>query len=184
MKFFASRIWLFLVLVLIFHFCKKDKGIKIEKERESGSTISLRNFTRDSFDKDGVMVSKLKAEESFVFFEENRTVFYSLIFDQYENGKFDSSLKGDRGEVNHTTKKLNVKGNIVLDTVDRKRLEAEELLYNIDDQTLVSEKPVTVNSNGTVIHGIGLRADKNLNKVTILRPTAISREGNPLEKNK
>ncbi|MBE7411302.1 MAG: LPS export ABC transporter periplasmic protein LptC [Leptospiraceae bacterium] len=169
---------------LVFSLCKKDKGIKIESERESGSTISLRNFTRDSFDKDGVKISKLTAEESFIFFDENRTVFYSLVFDQFKDGKFESSLKGDRGEVNHTTKKLNVNGNIVLNTVDHKRLEAEELLYDIDEQTLVSDKSVIVNSRGTTIRGIGLRADKNLNKVTILKPTAISKEGNPLEKNK
>ena len=164
--------------------CKKETAIKIEKEKESGSTISLRNFTRDSFDQDGVIVWKLKAEESFVFFEENRTVFYSLIFDQFEKGKLDSTLKGDRGEVNHTTKKLNVKGNIFLITTDKKTLEAEELLYNIEDKTLVSEKAVVVTTGGTVIRGVGLRADKNLNKVTILKPTAISREGNPLEKKK
>ncbi|MCE9500769.1 MAG: LPS export ABC transporter periplasmic protein LptC [Leptospira sp.] len=163
--------------------CTQKKSMKIENERESGSTISIRNFRRNAFDDKGTLLWKLKSEESFVYLLENKTIFYNILFDQYENGRLKTSVTGDRGEVNHTTKKLTLKGNIVLKSENSKTLSTDELLYDLDGKKLTTDSSVIVSGNGTVIRGIGLRADKDLNKVIILKPTAVTRGGgNPFKK--
>lgn len=128
------------------------------------------------------MLWKLTAGESFTYIgEEDKTILYNLNFDQYEDGKFKNNVKGDRGEINHSEKKLYLSGNIVLKTDDDKTLWAEELEYDLNEKKLYSENKVKILSSGTIIRGKGLRADKNLNKFTILKPEGVSRE-NPFSK--
>jgi LPS export ABC transporter protein LptC len=172
---------LLLLLLSMLSECKKNNSLRIENERESGSTISLRNFTRDAFNDKGELLWKLKAKEAFVYVVENKSIFYGLDFDQYEKGKVTSKLTGDRGEINQKDKKLVVNGNIDLIAEDARHLKAEELIYDLDSETLNTDKPVTIIMKGTTIKGIGLEADKGLNKVKILKPAGVSSD-NPLEK--
>ena len=161
--------------------CKKENSLRIENERESGSTISLRKFTRDAFNEKGDLIWKLKAEEAFVYVNDNKSIFYGLDFDQYEKGIVKSKLTGDRAEIDQKAKTLVVNGNIDLITEDSRHLKAEELTYNLESETLNTDKPVTIIMKGTTIHGIGMEADKGLNKVKILKPAGVSSD-NPLEK--
>ncbi len=170
-----------LLIVFVVCDCKKENSLRIENERESGSTISLRNFTRDAFNEKGDLIWKLKAEEAFVYVNDGKSIFYTLDFDQYEKGIVKSKLTGNRGEIDQKTKTLVVNGNIDLITEDSRHLKAEELIYDLEKETLNTDKPVTVIMKGTTIKGIGLEADKGLNKVKILKPAGVSSD-NPLEK--
>ena len=179
MKYLLIRI--FLILSITCLNCKKENSQRIENERESGSTISLRNFTRDAFNEKGDLIWKLKAQEAFVYVNDNKSIFYGLDFDQYEKGIVKSKLTGDRAEIDQKAKTLVVNGNIDLITEDSRHLKAEELTYNLESETLNTDKPVTIIMKGTTIHGIGMEADKGLNKVKILKPAGVSSD-NPLEK--
>ncbi|MBK8396009.1 MAG: LPS export ABC transporter periplasmic protein LptC [Leptospiraceae bacterium] len=172
---------LYISIFLALFACKNKTSLRIENELESGSTISLRNFKRDAFNEKGELLWNLKAKEAFVYVGENKSIFYGLDFDQYENGKIKSKLSGDRGEINQKDKKLIVSGNIKLVAEDSRHLMADELVYDLETESLVSEKPVTIIMKGTTIRGIGLQADKGLNKVKILKPAGVSSD-NPLEK--
>ncbi|MCB1190247.1 MAG: LPS export ABC transporter periplasmic protein LptC [Leptospiraceae bacterium] len=182
-KFFILNLLLFIFVLVFAGFCKKkNRTERIESEKESGSTIRIKNFKREAFDTKGGLLWKVTAGESFTYIgKENKTILYQLNFDQYEDGKFKSNVKGDRGEINHSSKKLYLSGNIILNTEDGKTLWAEELEYDLDEKKLYSEKKVKILSGGTVIYGRGLRADRNLNKFTILKPEGMSRE-NPFKK--
>ncbi|AOP34117.1 LPS export ABC transporter periplasmic protein LptC [Leptospira tipperaryensis] len=165
-----------------FENCKKVNYERVEKERESGASISIRNFKREAYDQDGKLQWELRAEESYVYVNENKTIFYNIDFDQFENGKFKSKLLGEKGEINHKTRLMKLEGKIFLRTDDNKILTAKQIEYNMDTKKLESNSEVTVSADGTTIHGIGLRADKDLNKFTILRPSAITQGGtNPLK---
>ncbi|WP_061248553.1 LPS export ABC transporter periplasmic protein LptC [Leptospira alstonii] len=165
-----------------FENCKKVNYERVEKEKESGSSISIRNFKREAYDVNGQLQWELRAEESYVYVNENKTTFYKIDFDQYEGGKFKSKLLAEKGEINHKTRLMLLEGNIFLRTDDDKILTAKTMEYNMDTKKLFSDSEVTVSSDGTTIRGIGLRADKDLNKFTILRPTAITQGGtNPLK---
>ncbi|AVQ11094.1 Uncharacterized protein XB16_0755 [Leptospira santarosai] len=168
--------------VLASFYCKKVNYERVEKERESGSSISIRNFKREAYDANGQLQWELRAEESYVYVNENKTIFYNIDFDQYEGGKFKSKLLAEKGEINHKTRLMLLEGKIFLRTDDNKTLVAKAMEYNMDTKKLVSDSEVTVNADGTTIRGIGLRADKDLNKFTILRPSAITQGGtNPLK---
>lgn len=115
---------------------QKENSLRIENERESGSTISLRNFTRDAFNEKGDLIWKLKAQEAFVYVNDNKSIFYGLDFDQYEKGIVKSKLTGDRAEIDQKAKTLVVNGNIDLITEDSRHLKAEELTYNLKAKRL------------------------------------------------
>ncbi|PJZ69528.1 LPS export ABC transporter periplasmic protein LptC [Leptospira perolatii] len=175
------------LLILFFTLASKKeaKYTRVESERETGSTISFRNFKRDQYDEQGKLLWKLKAKESFVFVGEGRTVFYDIDFEQFEDGKFKSALVGDKGEINHKTKMMLLNGNILLKTDGNRILRAKSLEYNTETKKVSSDEEVIIEADGTTIRGVGLRADKDLNKYTILRPTAVTHGGsNPLSPKK
>ncbi|TGL92976.1 LPS export ABC transporter periplasmic protein LptC [Leptospira barantonii] len=180
------RIFFLSVVCAFFAFsffdCKKVNYERVEKERESGSSVSIRNFKREAYDENGQLQWELRAEESYVYVNENKTIFYNIDFDQYEGGKFKSKLLSEKGEINHKTRLMILEGKIFLRTEDNKTLTAKAMEYNMDTKKLVSDSEVTVSADGTTIRGIGLRADKDLNKFTILKPSAITQGGtNPLK---
>jgi LPS export ABC transporter protein LptC len=173
-------ILLYLFSILIFE-CKKVQSLRIENEKESGSTITLRNFKRDGFNEKGELQWKLNAEEAFVYVKENKSIFYKVDFDQYDKGKIKSEVKSDRAEIDQGNKKLTLFGNVDLLTEDKKHLQTEELQYDLNDEKLFTNKEVKIQLKGTTIEGEGLEADKGLNSIKILKPKAVSSE-NPLEK--
>ncbi|MCW7481747.1 LPS export ABC transporter periplasmic protein LptC [Leptospira kanakyensis] len=162
--------------------CKDKEYLRIEVEKESGSMVSMRNFSRSSYKESGELEWKLKGDESYIFPKENKTIVYGFEFKQLEKGNVTSAMTGDRGEINHSTKTVVLSGKVKLKTNDGKYIESESLTYNLDDKTLSSEDDVLVYSDGTTIRGKGLRADKSLNKFTIIQPKAVTVGGsNPLK---
>ncbi|WP_278321633.1 LPS export ABC transporter periplasmic protein LptC [Leptospira kobayashii] len=178
----VSAMRVFLILCLIFVSCKDKKYLRVEEEKESGSMISLRDFSRISYTKAGDLEWKLLGKESYIFPKENRTVVYGFQFYQYDGGKYKSFLTGERGEINHTEKSVVLNGDVKLKTEEGRQLHSESLKYNLEDKTLSTDDDVVIYSEGTTIRGKGLRADRGLNKYTVLRPTAITVGGsNPLK---
>ena len=182
--FLLFRILFSLAAISIFAFhCKKNTAERILEERESGSTIVLRNYTRISYNEKGVMLSRLKANESYIYPTEKNTILYGIHYEQFDNGKFSNLVIGDRGTVNHTTKKLDLKGNVSVESKDKRVLKTESIFYDMEQKTIESNDKVTILTDSTKIEGIGLRADQNLNKYTILKPIGVTRgNANPLKK--
>ena len=171
-----------LCLLLVLASCKDKEYLRIEVEKESGSMVSMRNFSRSSYKESGELEWRLKGDESYIFPKENKTIVYGFAFNQFEKGKVTSMMTGNRGEINHQTKTVVLEGKVRLKTNDGKFIESESLTYNLDEKTLFSEADVLVYSDGTTIRGKGLRADKSLNKFTIIQPKAITVGGsNPLK---
>lgn len=171
---------LFFLLTIVS--CKDKEYLRIETEKESGSMVSMRNFSRSSYKESGELEWKLKGDESYIFPKENKTIVYGFEFKQMEKGNVTSAMTGDRGEINHSTKTVVLSGKVRLKTSDGKYIESESLTYNLDEKTLASEDDVLVYSDGTTIRGKGLRADKSLNKFTIIQPKAVTVGGsNPLK---
>nr|WP_244926668.1 LPS export ABC transporter periplasmic protein LptC [Leptospira wolffii] len=173
-----------LILILSFFIFRGKPGTKysrVEGEKEKGSTVSFKNFQKDQYDDAGTVLWKLKADEAYLFAKEKRYVLYGVDFDQYENGKFKSKLTGKKGDINQSKHLIVLEGDIVLRTVENRTLKAKSLQYNEETKELTSNEEVIIDANGTFIRGVGLRADKDLNKFTILRPSAITQGGaNPL----
>jgi|GEM_PF-3693820 len=146
--------------------------------------VSLRDFIRISYKEDAVLDWKLRAKESYIFPSENRTIIYEIDFEQYEKGTLQSRIIGKRGEINHSTKSVALEGRVDLVTYDGKRLQTENLNYDLENKTLKTDAEVIITSEGTTIRGKGLRGDRELNKFTILKPLAVTRGGTSPLKNK
>ncbi|MEM7181028.1 MAG: LPS export ABC transporter periplasmic protein LptC, partial [Spirochaetota bacterium] len=170
----------FLAIVLLCVSCKKPQVPRIEDEEEFGSTITFRNFIRRAFNSDGVLQWELDAQKAYVFIKENKTIVYELELKQYENGAYKSTITAKKGVMDHSIKKVHLQGNIVVISVEKRTLKAEELFYDLEEEKLVSDGEVAILSEGLTIHGKGFRADKNLKKYTIIKPTGITK-GNPLK---
>ncbi|GBF49044.1 LPS export ABC transporter, periplasmic protein LptC [Leptospira ryugenii] len=176
--------WKHFLLLLFFVFisCNEKKYLRIEEEKESGSMVSMRDFSRVSYSKEGDLEWKLMGEESYIYPTENKTIVYGFEFYQYENGKYKSYLTGNRGEIDHSSKSVTLEGDVKLRTEEGRTLQSELLNYNLDEKTLSTDSEVVIYSDGTTIRGKGLRADKGLNKYTIIKPSAITVGGtNPLK---
>ncbi|MCB1176706.1 MAG: LPS export ABC transporter periplasmic protein LptC [Leptospiraceae bacterium] len=175
------RIILIFLMLLSLN-CQKNKAKKVENDKEVGSTITLRDFSRDAVDLEGNLKWRLHAKETYYFTKEFRTVMYDVHVEQFEKNKVKANIKADKGEIFQSENLMKVYGNIHLKTSDGKILEAEELLYNTENETIRSDKRVKIISAGTIIRGVGLEADKSLDKYKILKPEAVTISGNPLKK--
>lgn len=163
--------------------CQEKKTERVSGDTEIGSSVAIRNFHRESFSEEGVVNWKLDADESYVFAETGKTVLYKFRFEQMVDGKTDSIVTSDKGILDNSEDSLVLEGDIVMNTSDNRVLKTEKLVYDLEEKTLSSDADVVVYSEGTTIYGKGLRADSNLKKFTILKPEAITREGNPFKKN-
>ncbi len=154
--------------------CKKNRVERVQGDRESGSAITIRNYQRISVNDKGEMLWKLKAEETYFFKEDNRTVLYKIEADQLEKGKSKSRMKADKGYLDRKNEILKVSGNIYIRTNDGKELTGEEMDYNIAKELLTSDKRVVIRTGKTVIRGRGFEADNSLNKFKIIHPEGVT----------
>ncbi len=182
-----KRIFIILISAIQITFifsCKNNKSKKVEEvDREIGSTITIRDFERTSINKDGKLLWKLNAKETYYFNKTDISILYHMNVDQFENGKIKSKIKADKGIISKKENKIKALGNIYIKTTEGKILEAEELEMDTETNTVTSDKHVKIISDGTVIKGIGLIAENGLNKFKILKPEAITSQGsNPLKK--
>lgn len=176
MKFFLPKIVLFLISIS----CNKVEYEKVNSDKEVGAAVVIRNFVRESFTENGIINYHLKADESYVFAEPEKTILYNFVYDQYEKGVYNSHLSCNRGDLDQVKKLLTLHGNIKMENIENRKLYTEDLLYKLDDKTLATDSRVLIFLDGTTISGMGLRSDSELKKVTVLHPDAITRD-NPFK---
>lgn len=175
-QFIVKILFCIILLMFLLSNCQKVVYTKIENEKESGSSMSIKKFKRYSYNLEGKLQWELISDESYIFSESNRTIFYKITFNQFEKGKKQSELKADKADLNNQEKKLYLFGNIVAITSDkeRKKLIADELVYDMETEELSTDKKVSIITQGNKINGIGFSADKNLTKFKILKPLGVS----------
>lgn len=166
---------------LSFGFCKKIPTTKVQTDTLEGSTIAIRDYLRYAYDNEGKLKWKLKASETYYFQKEAKTILLNIYAEQYEDKKIKAKLWAKKGEILQDSNLLKIEGEIKIITNDGKTILAEELVFNTDEQILRSEKNVTIQTKGTTIQGVGLEADKNIDKYKILKPKGISVGENPLK---
>jgi len=177
------KIYSFILLSVIVFNCKKKPVFQVKEERETGSTITIRDYERTSYDTEGKLKWKLFSKETYYFNEESKTIIYNVYVEQYEGSTIKAKVWADKGMILQAENLMKLEGNVKIITNDGKQFETEELTYNTDEQIIRSDKKVTIQLKRTIIRGIGFEADKNLNKYKILKPEAVSIGTNPLKDN-
>lgn len=87
-----------------------------------------------------------------------------------DDGKESSSLVADRGLIREKTEKVSVFGNVVAINEDSTILRTESLVWDPETQLITTDDYVEIDrANGDKLSGYGLKGDRNLQELEILR---------------
>ena len=118
----------------------------------------------------GLLRAELLADTA-LFFDENtrielrvvRTTFYTA------TGAKDAVLTSREGTYNTRFNRMEARGNVVVVSEDRRRLETEQLRYDQSRNEVASDTAFTLTEPGRRLTGVGFVADPDLNNVRCLR---------------
>ena len=162
----------FILLSFTFFFCKEETSFfKIHKNQDiiPHSDAVIKNFQSESYQKDKI-IWKLFSKEAYLRKKENKMYIFELELSYFQENKEVSKVQGKKGILNSPKKILKIKGEVFAEAENGKKLYTEYLEWDEYSQKLSTDFPVKIISpDGTTIEGIGLIADKKLNKITIKR---------------
>ncbi|MGB6138143.1 MAG: LPS export ABC transporter periplasmic protein LptC [Shewanella sp.] len=131
------------------------------------------NLRTIEFNKEGLIASKVTAKHMEHYASSDITHFTEPVYLIYpENGKAQWQLSADRGQLNKQTNKVILENNVIIDAID-----IEEPLQSLSTQTVTldlstmigsSEEMVYIEGKGFMIQGLGLHADLNAQKLSLL----------------
>ncbi|MCH2223710.1 MAG: LPS export ABC transporter periplasmic protein LptC [Crocinitomicaceae bacterium] len=88
-----------------------------------------------------------------------------------EDGKIVSELTSRYGQINHSTKIIQVRDSVELRNLEKNQLlETEELHWNQTDSSIYSDKNVVVTTPDKVGYGKGIQTNQNFDYYKILKP--------------
>ena len=118
----------------------------------------------------GVRRARLYADTAYFYDEGNRielrnvrTVFFT------EAGDSNATMTGRQGTYDVRQQKLDGRGNVVLVSVDGRRLTSPHLVYDRIANQVTSDTAFDFTEPGRQLRGIGLRTDPQLRNVQVLR---------------
>ncbi len=108
----------------------------------------------------------LDAEYSETFEGENKTTMKKVTIKVDQPAKGDGAprswtVTGDEGDLNHETKDVDLRGNVVLVSSDGLRLETERLRWDAGQQRAWTEEPVIIYRSGAIVRGTGFESRVN-----------------------
>jgi LPS export ABC transporter protein LptC len=122
----------------------------------------------------GVQRGELFADSAYVF--DNTTRFELRVVKATFNtvtGTKDGDLRAKRGRYNTAQQVLEGYGDAVITATGGRKLSSPHLRYNIAMNEVSSDSAFTaVQSDGSVLTGVGFRADPQLTRVQILKGTS------------
>jgi LPS export ABC transporter protein LptC len=101
-----------------------------------------------------------------------------------EQGKQNSTLTAREGEMNQRSRDMVARGNVVMQTKEGTRMSTEELRFLNQQQRIVSDRFVRVESPDGVLTGVGFESDPGLKHYEFkhkVQATVRTRSGGLLE---
>lgn len=125
---------------------------------------------RAALTNNGVRKAQLYADTAYFYDEGNRidlrkvrTVFFT------ETGDSNATMTGRTGQLDQRTQKLDGRGDVVLESVDGRRLTSPHLVYDRIANQVTSDTSFVFTEPGRTLSGIGLRTDPQLRNVQVLK---------------
>ena len=155
--------------------CVDDKSRNmLEQEVFEGPSIEMDSIALTFTDSTKVKV-RLKAPKQLILDNDDREFpegVYLEFYDKLE--EVSSILNADKGYYIKKENHYKAVGNVVLYNLDnRDELSTEELIWEPDNETVHTEKFVTIKSEDEVHTGEGLTADQDFETYTILNPSGV-----------
>jgi LPS export ABC transporter protein LptC len=98
---------------------------------------------------------RLRAEQALMFEQEGRTSLRRLSVRVYQKDRA-WTVVGDEGDIDHRTKNVEVRKNVVITSDDGLRLETSVIRWDAQGGRLWTDAPVTFQRDGSVVHGTAM----------------------------
>ncbi|GGP77907.1 LPS export ABC transporter periplasmic protein LptC [Shewanella ulleungensis] len=125
------------------------------------------------YNEQGLIASKVTAKHMEHYASSDITHFTDPVYLIYpENGKAQWQLSADKGQLNKQSNKVSLENNVIIDAID-----IEEPLQSVTTQAVTldlstmigsSQEMVYIKGKGFMIQGLGLHADLNSQKLSLL----------------
>lgn len=133
----------------------KSRSARIEPSGPAPSTADLQIKEVDLEEEAKGVRWRLKAELALMFDKAGLTQLRKVVANVYQRER-SWTIVGDEGELDRTTKNVQVRGNVVVTSNDGLRLETAVLRWEAEAKRLWTDTPVTLTRNGSIVLGSGL----------------------------
>lgn len=168
----------FLIIVgisFIFLSCGKDE--EVSSVESNGKTPQL---VIDKFSVTTTNAGKVewifRAQRALVFENENLIdadgINVDFFFDKNQK-EISSHLNAKTGNVNTKTNDMKAEGNVVLTAENGNKLFTERLEWRSAEQKFFTDKEVKVEKKDSILTGVGMEADTNLENIRILKDVKV-----------
>lgn len=170
-----SYLKIVLAICIVIFGCADNKSRKVlEKEVFEGPSIEMDSIALTFTDSAKVKV-RLKAAKQLILDNDDREFPEGVYLEFYDKQQEVSSiLNADKGYYFKKENHYKALGNVVLYNIgNRDELSTEELIWEPDNETVHTDKFVTIKSEDEVHTGEGLTADQDFESYTILNPSGV-----------
>jgi len=131
------------------------------------------NLRTTEYNQQGFVASRVSAEHMEHYASSDITHFSKPVYLIYpENGKAQWQLSADRGQLNKNTSKVILENNVVIDAIDIEEplqsLSTQAVTVDLTTMIGTSQEMVYITGKGFMIQGLGLHADLNSQKLSLL----------------
>jgi LPS export ABC transporter protein LptC len=96
-----------------------------------------------------------------------------LIVRFYDRMRLISVLKANYAENNESEQRMKVSGNVHMENERYEQLETQELIWNVRDKKVFTDKQIRIRTLDHIIYGIGFDSDEDFSNYTIRKVTGI-----------
>ena len=151
----------------------EKKSAESKKKKESRKLKKLKDFSElyaEDAEEQSILIRDLveKGKPNFPVY--GKSVIIDFDMNYYKNGKFQTNIIGNYGYLVNDTNDMHLEGDVVVTTVEGRKLESDYLNYDAETDRLHTMAPVHLSSEDGVLNGIGMIATSDLNWIQILAP--------------
>ena len=150
--------------------CKGGKQVPLSVTQPSDTAEQIGFGVRTLLSANGVQKGELQADTMFVYNDQTKFDFRNArVKFNTETGAPNGTMRADRGIYDTRTQVLEGFGNVVITTLDGKRLTSPHVKFNQLANEVSSDTSFDVKANNKTQTGIGFTADPNLTRFKCLR---------------
>lgn len=168
----SKILFLSLCLMVSFTFCSC-----VEEEDTIEETPPTTEQTIEKFviteTKDGKIKTILEAE-SAVIDEEKKVANLKLPKVKfYDNGKYQSILIAESGQIDMETNNIKAFGKCTVDTIQNEYLQTRDVTYDANKKMIYSSSDIKITKGNDVVYGKGFESDTDLKNIVIKKQRII-----------
>ena len=160
-KVFLLVLWMF---ACVFCSCALQDGEDTGSNARNEQTIEKFVITET---KDGKIKTILESDLAVIDEDRKIAVLTEPRVKFYDDGKYQSILIADKGEVDMNTNNIKALGKCTVDTVNNEHLETMDVTYDANTKMISSESDIKITREDGVIFGKGFESDTDLQNIII-----------------